>query len=211
MPANASVPDYPRQAVTGLVLAGGQARRMGGLDKGLVELAGRPMIEYALDALRPQVGVVLINANRNLETYRRYGHAVLPDALEGYLGPLAGTLTALRAIDTPYLLTVPCDSPLLATDLAGRMYRASRTVDAEITVAHDGERQQPVFLLLRREVTPGLEAFLASGGRKIDQWFRRHRLAEADLSGDRDSFVNVNDPGERERVEALLLSRDRVQ
>jgi len=202
-PADAAA--HPRDSVTGLVLAGGQARRMGGIDKGLIELAGRPMIEHVLEALRPQVGAVLINANRNLEAYQRYGHPVLPDALGGFLGPLAGTLTALERMDTDYLLTVPCDSPLLAPDLAARMFTAAAAVDAEVTVAHDGARQQPVFLLLRHDLAGSLRAFLAAGERKIDRWFAGHRLAEASLADRAGSFVNVNDPAERERVEALLL------
>lgn len=200
-------PSHParRDRLTGLVLAGGRASRMGGIDKGLVEIAGRPMIEHVLDALRPQVGRVLINANRNLGTYRRYGHPVISDAVGGYLGPLAGILAGLAALDTDYLLTVPCDSPLLAPDLAGRMFAAAVAADAEVTVAHDGARQQPVFLLLRRDLAGSLRAFLAAGERKIDRWFAGHRLAEASLADRAGSFVNVNDPAERERVEALLL------
>jgi molybdenum cofactor guanylyltransferase len=192
--------------LTGLILAGGQARRMGGVDKGLIEIAGRPMIEHVLDALRPQVGEFMINANRNLERYARYGCRVLPDSQSGYLGPLAGVASALAAIRSDYLLTVPCDSPLLAPDLAACMCEALDRQRADLAVAHDGERQQPVFLLLSKSLRADLEDYLAGGGRKIDLWFARHRLAEADLSHRRDSFINVNDPAERQRVEALLLS-----
>ena len=192
--------------LTGLVLAGGQARRMGGVDKGLVAIAGRPMIEHVLDALRPQVGELMINANRNLERYARYGCRVLPDSQAGYLGPLAGVASALAAIRTDYLLTVPCDSPLLAPDLAAHLCEALDRQRADLAVAHDGERQQPVFLLLPKRLGADLEDYLAGGGRKIDLWFARHRLAEAELSHRRDSFINVNDPAERQRVEALLLS-----
>lgn len=200
-----SATDYPSTSITGLILAGGQARRMGGIDKGLIEVAGRPMIEFVIESLRPQVGALLINANRNLETYRRYGYPVLGDAVEGFLGPLAGVLAGLRSVRSEFLLTVPCDSPLLAPDLAARMHRAAAAAGAEIAVAHDGDRQQPVFLLLRRELAASLEAYLGGGGRKIDRWFAGHRLAEADLSARRESFINVNDAAERERVEAMLL------
>lgn len=193
-------------AVTGLVLAGGLARRMGGEDKGLVHLAGRPMVEFVLDALRPQVGAVLINANRNLERYGGYGVPVLPDPLEGYQGPLAGVLSGLQRLETEFLLTVPCDAPLLAPDLAARLFAASVAADADVAVATDGARQQPVFLMLRSRVRPGLEAYLESGGRKIDTWFGGLRLAEADFSDRADTFVNVNDPEERRRVELRLLS-----
>lgn len=192
---------------SGLILAGGQALRMGGVDKGLVEIAGRPMIEHVIDALRPQVGPLLINANRNAGRYAAYGARVVPDSLEGFLGPLAGVLSALEAIDTDYLLTAPCDSPLLAPDLAACMRAALEREGAEIVVAHDGERQQPVFLLLGRSLAPDLRDYLSGGGRKIDRWFPRHRLAEADLGHRRESFINVNDAGELERVETLLLNR----
>lgn len=199
--------DYPAEAISGLVLAGGLARRMGGIDKGLVVLAGKPMIEHVLAGLAPQVGRVLINANRNLEQYGGYGYEVVSDTLQGYLGPLAGTLSALEVIDTEFLLTVPCDSPLVAPDLAGRMYAALRLGQADLAVAHDGRRQQPVFLLLKRGLAADLEAYLASGERKIDRWFARHRVAEADLSDRPDSFINVNEPEEKQRLEALILSK----
>jgi molybdopterin-guanine dinucleotide biosynthesis protein A len=199
--------DYPSAAISGLVLAGGLARRMGGIDKGLVPLAGKPMIEHVLQGLKLQVGAVLVNANRNLEQYSRYGYPVVSDTLEGYLGPLAGVLSALEVIDTEFLLTVPCDSPLVAPDLAQRMYQALASQRADLAVAHDGQRQQPVFLLLRRGLATDLQPYLAGGERKIDRWFARHRLAEADLSDRPESFINVNEPEERERLEALLLSQ----
>jgi molybdenum cofactor guanylyltransferase len=195
-----------RESITGLVLAGGLARRMGGEDKGLVQLLGRPMIEYVLDALRPQVGPVLINANRNLDRYAACGHPVIPDTLEGYLGPLAGVLAGLRSLRTDFLLTVPCDAPLVGADLAGRLHDACIAADADVAVATDGRRRQPVFLLLRAGVAPSLECYLAAGGRKVDTWFGQLRLAEADFSDAPDTFVNVNDPDERKRLEARLLS-----
>jgi molybdopterin-guanine dinucleotide biosynthesis protein A len=208
LPASNSVPDlrYPRDAVTGLVLAGGLARRMGGMDKGLVELAGRPMIEHVLDALRPQVGSLLINANRNIDRYAAYGHPVVSDSLQGFMGPLAGVLTALQRLATEFLVTVPCDAPLVAPDLVGRLHAACVANDADVAVATDGGRQQPVFLLLRAGMASSLEAYLASGGRKIDTWFAQLRLAEADFSDALDTFVNVNDSDERQRLEARLLS-----
>lgn len=199
----------PRTAVTGLVLAGGLGRRMGGEDKGLVPLAGRPMIEHVLEALRPQVGAVLVNANRNRERYARYGHPVVADTLDGFLGPLAGVLSALPHVATEFVVTVPCDAPLVARDLVQRLHAACVSQQADIAVASDGERRQPVFLLLRARVAPALAAYLAGGGRKIDAWFEQVRVAEADFSDQPDTFVNVNDPGERERVESRLLSTGR--
>ena len=153
------------------------------------------------------IASLLINANRNADRYAAYGFGVVPDSLEGFLGPLAGVLSALEAIDTAFLLTAPCDSPLLAPGLAACMHASLAREEADLAVAHDGERQQPVFLLLRRGLAADLRDYLAGGGRKIDLWFARHRLAEADLSHRRDSFINVNDPAERQRVEQLLLNR----
>jgi molybdenum cofactor guanylyltransferase len=205
MPGSPPPSPYPRQDVTGLVLAGGLGRRMGGEDKGLVELAGRPMVEHVLDALQPQVGPVLINANRNLDRYAAYGHPIVSDTLQGYLGPLAGMLSALLRLETGYLATVPCDAPLIAADLVGRLYTRCVAVDAELAVAADGERVQPVFLLLRASVTPALDAYLAGGGRKIDAWFTQVRSTTVDFSDRADTFVNVNDPDERHRIETRLL------
>lgn len=197
---------YPRDAITGLVLAGGLARRMGGVDKGLVPLAGRPMVAHVIDALRPQVGAVLVNANRNVAHYAAFGHPVIADALDGYLGPLAGVLSALRQCRTAFLATVPCDAPLVAPDLVARLHLACTTAGADLAVASDGERRQPVFLLLRTSVTPSLEAYLAGGDRKIDLWLGQLRVAEVDLGDCADTFLNVNDPDERQRVEARLVA-----
>jgi molybdopterin-guanine dinucleotide biosynthesis protein A len=199
----------PRAAVTGLVLAGGLGRRMGGEDKGLVPLAGRPMVEHVLDALRPQVGTILVNANRNRERYAQYGYPVVADTLDGFLGPLAGVLSALPHVTTEFVVTVPCDAPLVAPDLVRRLYSACVSQEADLAVASDGERQQPVFLLLRARLAPVLQAYLVAGGRKIDAWFEQVRVAEADFSDQPDTFVNVNDPGERERVESRLISTGR--
>lgn len=197
----------PLADVSALVLAGGLGRRMGGEDKGLVKLAGRPMIEFVLDALRPQVGRVLINANRNLERYCAYGHTVIADRHEGFLGPLAGVLSGLEESGSRYLLTAPCDAPLVAGDLASRLHRACVESGADLAVASDGERLQPVFMLLESRLRPGLEAFLAGGGRKIDAWFKDLSCAVVDLGDRPECFININDPQERERAEAMLLSR----
>jgi len=206
MNQDANPAEYRRDSITGLVLAGGLGRRMGGEDKGLVELAGRPMAWHALEALRPQVGPLWINANRNLDRYSAFGQEVVADTLQGYMGPLAGIHSALQRLTTEFLVTVPCDAPLIAPDLVRRLHAACMAGAADLAVAADGERQQPVFLLLRATVAPSLESYLASGGRKIDRWFATSRLAEADFSDEPDTFVNVNDPDERRRVEALMLS-----
>ena len=186
--------------ITGVVLAGGQARRMGGTDKGLIELAGRPMIEYVLDSLQPQVQAILINANRNLDRYRQYGHPVIPDRDGAYSGPLAGMASAMGVARTRYILTAPCDSPLLPGDLAHRLLDALRTESAELAVAHDGERLQPVFALIDVSLRPSLEQALANDERKIDRWYGRHVTAVADFSDQKDAFRNVNTPQELEHL-----------
>ena len=201
-----SDPACPREAITGLVLAGGLGRRMGGEDKGLLPLAGRPMVAHVLGRLRPQVGTLLVNANRNLERYAAFGYPVLADAIGGHLGPLAGVLTALRLCTTEFLVTAPCDAPLVAPDLVARLHAACTGTGADLAVASDGERRQPVFLLARASLALSLEAYIADGGRKVHGWLEQLPVAEADFSDQPDTFVNVNDPGERQRVEAMLVS-----
>jgi molybdenum cofactor guanylyltransferase len=201
MPSHTTTPE----PITAIVLAGGRATRMGGMDKGLVELAGRPMIAHVLARLAPQVDHVLVNANRNLDRYAAFGWPVIPDSDTGFLGPLAGLVAGLRASSTPLVLTTPCDSPRVANDLALRLRHALDQENAEIAVPFDGEWLQPVFMLVKRELLGSLEAFLAGGGRKIDRWFQQHRLAKADFSDRRETFINVNDPAERAAIEAELL------
>lgn len=199
--------ERPDSRVSGVILAGGRARRMGGQDKGLVELAGVPMVRFVLEALQSQVAGVLINANRNLERYAQLGVPVIADAFEGYLGPLAGMASAVGAVETEYLVTVPCDSPFLPADLVQRMYSELRGQGAQIAVAHDGERMQPVFTLLPTEVEASLVAFLDAGGRKIDHWYQRHELAIVDFSDQPDTFLNINTEADRDAVERRLRQR----
>lgn len=202
--SNRSEIDVPIADITGVILAGGRAQRMGGIDKGLIPLNGKPMVEHILEIIRPQVGALLINANRNLETYERYGLPVVPDRIGDYFGPLVGMASALELSTTPYLLTVPCDSPMLPADLASRLYRALQDENAELSVVHDGERLQPVFALLHRDLLPSLLAYLEAGGRKIDTWYAQHRMALADFSDRRELSCNVNTPEEQARLEQQL-------
>ena len=207
MTAQSSPPPAPRPeaaSITGVVLAGGRGRRMGGEDKGLVTLAGEPMAAHVVHRLRPQVAALLISANRNQERYAALGCPVVPDLLTNYQGPLAGIASALQVATTPFVMCVPCDSPLIGTDIVARMADAMTRADADIVVAHDGEREHPVFLLLKRTLLPSLREFLEKGERKIDRWFAEHRVARADFSDCADAFVNVNDPEEHRAVEARL-------
>jgi molybdopterin-guanine dinucleotide biosynthesis protein A len=193
--------------VTGLVLAGGRARRMGGDDKGLLEVGGRAMASWVADALAPQCRQVLINANRNAARYHELtGLPVLADTVGDFAGPLAGMAAGLAACATPLLVTAPCDSPLIAPDLVARLRTALHEEAADLAVAHDGERMQPVFALLRKSLQDSLCAFLDVGGRKIDAWYAGHRVALAPFADRPRMFLNVNTPGERERLQAALTA-----
>lgn len=198
---------YPREAVTGVILAGGRGARMGGVDKGLVEVAGRPMVEHVLAAVERQAGAVAINANRSTERYARYGHPVIADRMDGFQGPLAGMASALATAATEFVLVVPCDSPLVDSSLGPRLHAALAERKAGVAVAHDGERMHPVFVLLRRTVRSGLEDFLARGERKIDRWFAEERTAVVDFSDLPDMFLNVNREEDRSRLEARLKAQ----
>ena len=181
-----------KETITGVVLAGGKARRMGGQDKGLRPFAGRPMVEWVIDSLAPQVGALVINANRNREAYAAYGHPVIADEIEGFQGPLAGFASTMAAVSTPWILTLPCDGPYPAPDLAERLCAALAEQEAEIAVATDGNRMQPVYALIPVALAASLRDYLAAGERKIDRWYARHRVALVDLSDHPEAFANVN-------------------
>jgi molybdenum cofactor guanylyltransferase len=193
-----------RHIFTGVILAGGEASRMGGQDKGLITLNGRPLIEYVLTTLAPQVGQVFINANRNPAIYGQYGHPVIKDEFEGYCGPLAGMASCLRAVNTPIMVTAPCDSPFIPRDLVPRLYQKMQEDDAELSVAHNGERLQPVFTMMQNTVLGSLLDFLHRGERKIDKWFELHKVAVVDFSSQPDTFLNINTRDDLAMVEGRL-------
>ncbi|GAB4348408.1 MAG: molybdenum cofactor guanylyltransferase [Gammaproteobacteria bacterium] len=192
--------------VTAVVLAGGMGRRMGGEDKGLITLKGHPLVEYALRALAPQVDGIIISANRNLERYSRYGYPVVSDTIGEYCGPLAGMAAAMAAAPAGWLVTAPCDSPLIPGDYVARMVEGLANDDAEIAVARDSERLQPVFALIPTQLQESLIRFLESGERKIDRWYGRHRYTEIDFSDRPSMFLNLNRPEEREALENALAT-----
>jgi molybdopterin-guanine dinucleotide biosynthesis protein A len=195
-PLDRAVPLLSRDAITGVVLAGGQGRRMGGVDKGLVVLDGRPLVAWVLDRLAPQVGALVINANQNVERYASFGHPVVPDAVSGFAGPLAGLHAALTAAATDWIVTAPCDSPFLPVDLVARLARAAASSDATLAVARTFDQPHPVFALVRRSVRPHLEAFLAAGGRKIDAWYASLAVVEVPFDDEADAFRNINTAAE---------------
>ena len=194
---------------TGLILAGGRATRMGGSDKGLQNFRGVPLALHTLLRLSPQVGEVLVNANRNISAYEAFGAPVWPDVLPDVPGPLAGFLTGLEHCETPYLVTVPCDSPLFPADLVERLAAALEAEAADIAMAaapeEDGQlRTQPVFCLLRRELMESLVRFTQGGGRKIDAWTAQHKTAVVSFdraTDDPRAFFNANTLAELHRLE----------
>ncbi len=188
-----------RPSITAVILAGGKARRMGGQDKGLVELAGQPLIEHVIARIKPQAGQILINANRNTERYARYGYPVVGDSLSDFQGPLAGFLAAMQQVESDFIVTIPCDGPCLPDDLVSRLYTAQQAAQAEIAVAHDGQRMQPVYALISTRLQQSLNNFLTSGERKIDGWYARHNTVTADFSDAPDTFLNINTLEERDQ------------
>jgi molybdenum cofactor guanylyltransferase len=178
--------------VTGLVLAGGQGRRMGGVDKGLAPLRGRPMVAWVLDRFAPQVDEVIINANQNRDAYAAFGHRVVGDEIGGFAGPLAGLHAGLQVAAHPFVATVPCDSPFLPEDLVKRLLDAALANHADVAVAKTGDQPHPVFALVRASVHGHLTKFLAGGGRKIDAWYASLRVVEVPFDDQPEAFSNIN-------------------
>jgi molybdopterin-guanine dinucleotide biosynthesis protein A len=190
--------------ITAVILAGGQARRMGGQDKGLLEVSGLAMIEYVISALQSQLDKIIINANRNHDIYTNYGFPVIADNYEGFEGPLAGMASCMKVIDTEYMLTTPCDSPMLPTDYVARMFSALDVNQSDIAVADSGERIQPVFCLLKCSLLDSLLNYLNNGDRKIDHWFQQHVMTKVSFADKPETFINVNTPEDIKVIESKL-------
>ncbi len=191
------------EEICGLVLAGGQGRRMGSVDKGLQLLQGRPLIEHVLDRLRPQVAQVLINANQNMDRYGEFGCPVLPDRIGGFAGPLAGLDAGLHATKAAFLVTAPCDSPFLPLDLVSRLASARHAIDADVAVARTGSQPHPVFALVSTRVREHLSDFLRRGERKIDLWYASLKVVEVAFDDEAEAFVNINTRAELAQHERL--------
>ena len=194
--------------ITGLILAGGRAQRMGGIDKGLVSFMGKPLIEQAIARLSPQVTSILINANRNHDRYAKYGHAVIADHHPDFAGPLAGFAAGLEHCNTEYLLSVPCDSPVFPLNLSGQLLEQMTSTQSDLVYASSIDPAgttwtQPVFCLMRRSVQPSLQDFLDQGGRKIDRWFEALRSSTV-VFADEAAFANTNTPEELQALEQVL-------
>ena len=182
--------------ITGVILAGGQGRRMGTVDKGLRELRGKAMAAWVIERFAPQVDEVLINANQNLDVYAQFGYRVIPDEIGGFAGPLAGLQRGLNEASHPLVATSPCDTPFLPADLVARLHAALQADAAQLAVARTGDQPHPVFCVCRRDVLPHLTAFLQQGGRKIDAWYATLKVVEVVFDDQPDAFSNINTPSE---------------
>ena len=201
-----------KQDITGIVLAGGRGSRMGGVDKGLQLFNGMPLVKNALTLLKPQVGTMLVNANRNLDTYKALDVPVLVDDLADFAGPLAGFLVGMAHCTTPYLMTVPCDTPCFPADLVTRLSEALLRENADIAMASSPDDtgklcHQPVFCLIKCELLPSLQTFTDGGGRKIGAWASQHRLVRVPfnlLHDDPKAFYNANTLADLQQLEAAF-------
>ena len=195
-----------KPTIAAVILAGGQATRMDGVDKGLVLLNGEPLVSHVLKTLSKQVDEVLISANRNQHDYASFGVRAIADSISDFPGPLAGMAAAMEAVDTDLLFVCPCDSPFISHDIVERLCVELTAKQADIAVANDGERPQPVFALLRCALLPSLLDCLNSGERKIMFWYRQQKLVNVDFSDQTDVFININTPQERDDAERRLQS-----
>lgn len=177
--------------ISGLVLAGGLGRRMGGVDKGLQLLDGKPLAAYVIERLAPQVDLLLINANRNTEAYAAFGYPVIADRIDGYVGPLAGIHAGLSVCSTPLLVCAPCDSPRLPADLVFRLRTALDESGAQVAIPSTASGLQPAFALMKREVLPNLAAYLASDRRRMQEWLGEQPLKVVHFDDER-AFFNAN-------------------
>ena len=193
--------------ITGLILAGGRAQRMGGIDKGLISFHGQALIESAIQALKNQVGQILINANRNITKYSTYGYPVIVDEAPDFSGPLAGFYAGLKTCKTPYLVTSPCDSPLMPPNLCAKLAEEMEGGNYQLVYASTQEVNgkiwaQPVFCLMRSDVESSLKGFLSKGDLKIDNWFKELRTSTVIFKNTK-AFANVNTPEELKHLEDM--------
>ena len=207
MPSHASLLTPSSVApVTGVVLAGGQGRRMGNVDKGLQMLGGRPLVNWVLNRFVPQVGEVLISANRNRDAYAAFGVRVVEDRIGGFAGPLAGMHAGLSEAAHELVAFVPCDTPLLPQDLVARLIDPMRNERVDLSVAKTGTQPHPVICLMRKRLLPHLTAYLDGGGRKVDGWYSTLNVTEVAFDDEPHAFRNINTP---EELRATNIDADR--
>lgn len=191
-------------SISAIILAGGRATRMGGVDKGLVPFNQKPLIAHVIARLAPQVDEIIINANRETDAYKAFGYPVLQDEIADFAGPLAGIQLGLKHAKNDYLLSVPCDSPLLPLNLAKQLESALVQHNAEIAVATSDGNAHPVFCLCKRSVLPSLNDFLQQGGRKVSDWQKSLKCINVDFSACGDAFINLNTPEDLAKIKAKL-------
>jgi len=180
------------EEISGVILAGGLARRMGGIEKALVEFQGETLLSHVIKRVQPQVKTLYLNVNKKLEQYQEFNLPILKDEKKGFLGPLAGILTAFNKIETHYLLVVPCDAPFVSLNLTEKLFKEMQYQNALGAVVHDGERLQPTFLLLHKQLRNDLEIYLNNGQRSIELWLERYLIAKVDFSSQLDDFISFN-------------------
>lgn len=190
--------------ITGLILAGGKARRMHGADKGLVSFLNQPMIAHVIKRLAPQVNNIVININRSHKEYEKFGLAIITDNIADFAGPLAGLHAGLKAAQTDWVLCVPCDSPLLANDLAVRLMQVATATKSDIAVAKTGTQNHPVFCLCKTSLSNNLADYLKNGGRKVDEWQKSQAYVEVDFDDQALAFANINTFEDLAEIEALV-------
>ena len=192
------------QNITAVILAGGQGSRLGGIDKGLIQLRKISLVQHVINRIEPQVAEIIISANRNLDVYTDLGFSVYTDEISDSAGPLAGILKALQHCQSEWLLTVPADSPFIANDLAQRLIQSVQ--DNKIAIAHDGERLQPTFSLIHKSLKNSLKDFLQKGERKTRVWMQQQPHTIVDFSDQADAFSNINTQDELNNAEKYFDS-----
>lgn len=180
--------------ITAVVLAGGRGERMGGMDKGMLILHDKPLVQHVIDAIEPHVQEVMINANRHMDYYRGLGYPVVEDMFPGFAGPLAGIASSMRHVRTPWMLVAPCDVPGIPADFVQRLVEASDRSGSGIAVAHDGKRLQSAHLLLPVCCMAEIDSWIVSGRRSIKEWLQAHEIGLADFSDNPAAFININTP-----------------
>lgn len=196
--------------ISSIILAGGRATRMAGADKGLVQLQNKPLIQHVIQRLTPQVDEIIINANRGIQQYQALGYPVIADEISGFSGPLAGINLGLKHAKYDFLLTVPCDSPLLPLDLAARLMAGLIENNADIAVAACNGESQPVFCLCKKSVAKSLNDYLTNGGRKVSVWQKNQRYIEVDFSDCSEAFVNLNTFADLAALELKVLQQGEI-
>ncbi len=186
--------DISLDDITVVILAGGKGRRMGGQDKGLISYKGHDLIQHVINAISQQTQKIIINANRNQDQYKTYGFPVIADTLNDFQGPLAGFLAAMDKVETDYILTIPCDGPVISEHYMTKMKQGLENTSSELAIASDGNRMQPVYALIPVKLSRSLSRYLTEGGRKIDSWYQQHDFTLVEFTDESNFFININTP-----------------